>query len=197
MAEERILAIVGPTASGKTRRAVDVAHALGGEIVSGDSRQVYRGMDLGTGKEQHISITASTNMSKEDIDKAVKEAEVYAEEDKKRREEVDLRNEADSMVYQTEKSLNEFGDKVTAEEKGQVQPKIDALKEALKGTDAEKIKSAKEELQTAFYAIAERVYKEQGAAANAAAGASVSGEGTSSSAGVDDNVVDVDYKDAD
>lgn len=153
--------------------------------------------DLGTGKEQHISITASTNMSKEDIDKAVKEAEVYAEEDKKRREEVDLRNEADSMVYQTEKSLNEFGDKVTAEEKGQVQPKIDALKEALKGTDAEKIKSAKEELQTAFYAIAERVYKEQGAAANAAAGASVSGEGTSSSAGVDDNVVDVDYKDAD
>ncbi len=153
--------------------------------------------DLGTGKEQHISITASTNMSKEDIDKAVKEAEVYAEEDKKRREEVDLRNEADSMVYQTEKSLNEFGDKVTAEEKGQVQPKIDALKEALKGTDAEKIKSAKEELQTAFYAIAERVYKEQGATANAAAGASVSGEGTSSSAGGDDNVVDVDYKDAD
>lgn len=153
--------------------------------------------DLGTGKEQHISITASTNMSKEDIDKAVKEAEVYAEEDKKRREEVDLRNEADSMVYQTEKSLNEFGDKVSAEEKGQVQPKIDALKEALKGTDIEKIKSAKEELQTAFYAIAERVYKEQGAAANAAAGAGVSGEGTSSSAGSDDNVVDVDYKDAD
>lgn len=155
--------------------------------------------DLGTGKEQHISITASTNMSKEDIDKAVKEAEAYAEEDKKRREEVDLRNEADSMVYQTEKSLNEFGDKVTAEEKGQVQPKIDALKEALKGTDTEKIKSAKEELQTAFYAIAERVYKEQGAAAGAAAnaGASVSGEGTSSGADGGDNVVDVDYKDAD
>ena len=152
--------------------------------------------DLGTGKEQHISITASTNMSKDDIEKAVKEAEAYADEDKKRREEVDLRNEADSMVYQTEKSLNEFGDKVTPEEKGQVQPKIDALKEALKGTDIEKIKSAKEELQTAFYSIAERVYKEQGAAANAA-GASVSGEGTSSSAGNNDNVVDVDYKDAD
>lgn len=157
--------------------------------------------DLGTGKEQHISITASTNMSKEDIDKAVKEAEAYAEEDKKRREEVDLRNEADSMVYQTEKSLNEFGDKVTAEEKGQVQPKIDALKEALNGSDIEKIKSAKEELQTAFYAVAERVYKEQGAAANAAAGAaqgaSVSGEGTSSGADGNDNFVDVDYKDAD
>ncbi|MBD5103605.1 MAG: molecular chaperone DnaK [Ruminococcaceae bacterium] len=157
--------------------------------------------DLGTGKEQHISITASTNMSKDDIEKAVKEAEAYAEEDKKRREEVDLRNEADSMVYQTEKSLNEFGDKVTAEEKGQVQPKIDALKEALNGSDIEKIKSAKEELQTAFYAVAERVYKEQGAAANAAAGAaqgaSVSGEGTSSGADGNDNFVDVDYKDAD
>ena len=157
--------------------------------------------DLGTGKEQHISITDSTNMSKDDIEKAVKEAEAYAEEDKKRREEVDLRNEADSMVYQTEKSLNEFGDKVTAEEKGQVQPKIDALKEALNGSDIEKIKSAKEELQTAFYAVAERVYKEQGAAANAAAGAaqgaSVSGEGTSSGADGNDNFVDVDYKDAD
>lgn len=153
--------------------------------------------DLGTGKEQHISITASTNMSKDDIDKAVKEAEAYAEEDKKRREEVDLRNEADSMVYQTEKSLNEFGDKVTAEEKGKVQPKIDALKEALNGTDIEKIKSAKEELQTAFYAVAERIYKEQGAAAGAAnPGASVSGEGSSSAAGGSDNVVDVDYNDA-
>lgn len=152
--------------------------------------------DLGTGKEQHISITASTNMSKEDIDKAVKEAEAYAEEDKKRREEVDLRNEADSMVYQTEKSLNDFGDKVTADEKGQVQSKIDSLKEALKGSDVEKIKSAKDELQTAFYAIAERVYKEQGAAAQAAQpDVSVSGEGTSGGAG-NDNVVDVDYKDA-
>ena len=153
--------------------------------------------DLGTGKEQHISITASTNMSKEDIDKAVKEAEAFAEEDKKRREEVDLRNEADSMVYQTEKSLNEFGDKVTADEKGQVQPKIDALKEALKGTDIDKIKTAKEELQTAFYAVAERVYKEQGAAAGAGnPDVNVSGTGSSSAAGGDDNFVDVDYKDA-
>ena len=136
-------------------------------------------------------------MSKEDIDKAVKEAEAFAEEDKKRREEVDLRNEADSMVYQTEKSLNEFGDKVTADEKGQVQPKIDALKEALKGTDIDKIKTAKEELQTAFYAVAERVYKEQGAAAGAGnPDVNVSGTGSSSSAGGDDNFVDVDYKDA-
>lgn len=151
--------------------------------------------DLGTGKEQHISITASTNMSKDDIDKAVKEAEAYAEEDKKRREEVDLRNEADSMVYQTEKSLNEFGDKVTADEKGQVQPKIDALKEALNGNDIEKIKAAKEELQTAFYKVAERVYKDQGAQAQQT---EVSGGSTDNGGGNnDDNVVDVDYKDAD
>lgn len=155
--------------------------------------------DLGTGKEQHISITASSNMSKEDIDKAVKEAEAFAEEDKKKREEVDLRNEADSMVYQTEKSLNEFGDKVTAEEKGKVQPKIDALKEALKGTDAEKIKTCKDELQTAFYAVAERIYKEQGAQAqpNGAPDVDVSGAGSSGSDNGGDNVVDVDYKDAD
>lgn len=148
--------------------------------------------DLGTGKEQHISITASTNMSKEDIDKAVKEAEAFAEEDKKRREEVDLRNEADSMVYQTEKSLNEFGDKVTAEEKGQVQPKIDALKEALKGDDIEKVKTAKEELQTAFYAVAEKVYKEQGAQAQQT---EVSGGAADNGDNGGDNVVDVDYKD--
>lgn len=148
--------------------------------------------DLGTGKEQHISITASTNMSKEDIDKAVKEAEAFAEEDKKRREEVDLRNEADSMVYQTEKSLNEFGDKVTAEEKGQVQPKIDALKEALKGDDIEKVKTAKEELQTAFYAVAEKVYKEQGAQAQQT---EVSGGTADNGDNGGDNVVDVDYKD--
>ena len=100
-------------------------------------------VDKGTGKEQHISITASTNMSKEDIDKAVKEAEAFAAEDKKRKEEVDARNEADSMVYNIEKSMNDFGDKVTEDDKAKVQPKLDALKEALKGTDIEAIKSAK------------------------------------------------------
>ena len=120
--------------------------------------------DLGTGKEQHISITASTNMSKDDIDKAVKEAEAFAAEDKKKKEEVEARNAADQMVYQTEKSMNEFGDKVTQADKDSVNPKLDALKEALKGTDVEAIKKAQEELQTAFYAVAERIYKEQGAA---------------------------------
>ena len=154
--------------------------------------------DLGTGKEQHISITASTNMSKDDIDKAVKEAEAFAAEDKKKKEEVEVRNAADQMVYQTEKSMNEFGDKVTQADKDSVNPKLDALKEALKGTDVEAIKKAQEELQTAFYAVAERIYKEQGAAAQQAEAAQtdVQGEGTNAAGGSDDNVVDADYTDA-
>ena len=123
--------------------------------------------DLGTGKEQHISITASTNMSKDDIDKAVKEAEQFAAEDKKRKEEVDARNEADQMVYQIEKSMTDFGDKVTEDDKAKVQPKLDALKEALKGTDIEAIKTAKDELQKAFYEVAGKIYQAQGAAAGA------------------------------
>ena len=150
--------------------------------------------DLGTGKEQHISITASTNMSKEDIDKAVKEAEAFAAEDAKRKEEVDTRNEADQMVYQIEKSMNEFGDKVTDADKAAVTPKLDALKEALKGTDIEAIKTAKDELQKAFYDIAGRIYQEQGAAAQQA---DVQGTGTSAgAAGSDDNIVDADFTDA-
>lgn len=154
--------------------------------------------DLGTGKEQHISITASTNMSKDDIDKAVKEAEAFAAEDKKKKEEVEARNAADQMVYQTEKSMNEFGDKVTQADKDSVNPKLDALKEALKGTDVEAIKKAQEELQTAFYAVAGRIYKEQGAAAQQAEAAQtdVQGEGTNAAGGSDDNVVDADYTDA-
>ncbi len=154
--------------------------------------------DLGTGKEQHISLTASTNMSKDDIDKAVKEAEAFAAEDKKKKEEVEARNAADQMVYQTEKSMNEFGDKVTQADKDSVNPKLDALKEALKGTDVEAIKKAQEELQTAFYAVAERIYKEQGAAAQQAEAAQtdVQGEGTNAAGGSDDNVVDADYTDA-
>ncbi len=154
--------------------------------------------DLGTGKEQHISITASTNMSKDDIDKAVKEAEAFAAEDKKKKEEVEARNAADQMVYQTEKSMNEFGDKVTQADKDSVNPKLDSLKEALKGTDVEAIKKAQEELQTAFYAVAERIYKEQGAAAQQAEAAQtdVQGEGTNAAGGSDDNVVDADYTDA-
>ena len=123
--------------------------------------------DLGTQKEQSISITSSTNMSKDDIEKAVKEAEQFAEEDKKRREDVDLRNGADQMVYQCEKMLTDEGDKFSDEEKNTLNEKIDALKEALKGEDINLIKSRQDELQAKFYEISERLYKEAQAAAGA------------------------------
>ena len=147
--------------------------------------------DLGTGKEQHISITASTNMSKDDIDKAVKEAEAFAAEDKKRKEDVDTRNEADSMVYQMKKSMTEFGDKVTAEDKEKVEPKIAALEEALKGTDIEAIKKAKEELQNAFYEVAGKVYQANGGNPEDMAGAA--GAAPEDNGGNDDGAVDVEF----
>ena len=124
--------------------------------------------DLGTGKEQNITITSSTNMSKEDIDKAVKEAEQFAEEDKKRKEEVDLRNEADQMVYQSEKVLSEEGDKFDANDKAELQTKIDALKEALKGTDTADIKAKQEDLTKKFYDISAKLYQAQQQAQGAA-----------------------------
>ncbi len=149
--------------------------------------------DKGTGKEQKISITASTNMSKDDIDKAVKEAEMYAAEDKKRREEADLRNEADSMVFQMKKSLADFGDKVSAEDKAKVEPKITALEEALKGSDLEKIKTAKEELQNAFYEVAGKVYQANGGDAAAAGAAGAADGGNDNNGGNDDGAVDVEF----
>ena len=118
--------------------------------------------DLGTGKEQHITITSSTNMSKEDIEKAVKEAEMYAAEDAKRKEEVDTRNQGDQMVYQTEKTLNEMGDKLDAADKSEVEGKLNALKSALTGTDTAAIKAATEELTQAFYKISEKLYQQAG-----------------------------------
>ena len=120
--------------------------------------------DLGTGKEQHITITSSTNMSKEDIDKAVKEAEMYAAEDAKRKEEVDTRNQADQMVYQTEKILSESGDKLDPADKSEVESKLAALKSALSGTDTASIKSATEALTQAFYKVSEKMYQAAGAA---------------------------------
>lgn len=149
--------------------------------------------DLGTGKEQHISITASTNMSKDDIDKAVREAEEFAAEDKKRREDVDARNEADSMVYQIKKSMTEFGDKVTAEDKEKVEPKIAALEEALKGTDIEAIKKAKEELQTAFYEVAGKVYQANGGNPGDMSGAAGAAASSDDNGGSDDGAVDVEF----
>ncbi|MGN0463127.1 MAG: molecular chaperone DnaK [Acutalibacteraceae bacterium] len=115
--------------------------------------------DLGTGKEQAISITASSNMSKDDIDKAVRDAEQYAEEDKKRREEVDTRNAADQMVYQCEKILNEEGSKFDAADKSDLEAKIESLKNALKGQDINLIKSEQEALQAKFYEISDKLYK--------------------------------------
>ena len=125
--------------------------------------------DLGTGKEQKITITSSSSLSKEEIDKAVEEAARYAEEDKKQKEAVDIRNNGEALVYQTEKSLNELGDKVTAEEKAPVTEQLEVLKEALKGSDTDAIKNASEELTKRFYAIAEKLYKNaapQGDASN-------------------------------
>ena len=123
--------------------------------------------DLGTGKEQHITITASSNMSKEDIDKAVKEAEMYAAEDAKRKEEVDVRNQGDQMVYQTEKTLSEMGDKLDAADKSDVEAKLAALKSALTGTDTAAIKTATEELTQAFYKVSEKMYQAAGGAQGA------------------------------
>ena len=123
--------------------------------------------DLGTGKEQHITITSSTNLSKEDIDKAVKEAEMYAAEDAKRKEEIDVRNQGDQMVYQTEKTLNEMGDKLDAADKSEVESKLTALKTALTGTDTAAIKAATEELTQAFYKVSEKMYQAAGGAQGA------------------------------
>ena len=139
-------------------------------------------------------------MSKDDIDKAVKEAEQYAAEDKKRREDVDIRNNADQMVYQCEKTLTDMGDKLDEGEKAAVQAKIDETREALKGDDIEKIKTASEALQQEIYKISEKVYKaaqeaaaaQQGAnPADGAAGTGANGEADGS------NVYEADYKDAD
>ena len=138
--------------------------------------------DLGTGKEQQISITASTNLSQEDIDKAVREAEQFAAEDKARREEVDAHNMADQTVYQTEKTLGELGDKISEEEKQTIQTAVDKLKEVNKGTDIEAIKAATEEVQKAFYAVSEKLYKN----------AAPQGEQPA-----DDGVVDADYETVD
>ena len=139
--------------------------------------------DLGTGKEQKITITSSTTMSQEEVDKAVQEAEMYAEEDKKRREEVDSRNQAEQLVYQSEKTLGEIGDKLPEDEKTPVKEQIEKVKEALKGTDAAAIKAESEELTKRFYALSEKLYQQTGAAPDGAAGAA----GAQGAAGPDAN----------
>ena len=149
--------------------------------------------DLGTGKENNITITSNTNMSKDDIDKAVKEAEQYAAEDKKRREAVDIRNNADQMIYTTEKTLNDLGDKITEDEKNKINTAKDALKEAVKGEDMDLIKAKQEELQKELYAVSEKLYK-AAAAEQQAQGAQGGAQGNTQNG---DNVYEADYTDVD
>ena len=158
--------------------------------------------DLGTGKEQHITITSSTNMSKEDIEKAVKEAEQFAAEDAKRKEEVDTRNQADQMVYQSEKALEEMKDKLDASEVNELESEINKVKEALKGTDTQAIKAATDGLTQAFYKISEKMYQQanpQGGQpgpdmGGAGFGGQQAGGAAGGSAGKGpDDVVDADY----
>ena len=144
--------------------------------------------DLGTGKEQKISITASTNLSQDDIEKAVREAEQYAAEDKARKEEVDTHNMADQTIYQTEKTLADLGDKISADEKASIQSAVDHLKEVNKGTDVAAIKAATEEVQKAFYAVSEKLYQQANPQGGAQGGYTQPG---------DDGVVDADYETVD
>lgn len=152
--------------------------------------------DLGTQKEQSISITSSTNMSKEDVDKAVKEAEQYAAEDKKRKENIDTRNEADQMVYQCEKILKDNGDKIAEADKTEIQSKIDALKEALKGDNMDDIKAKKDALTEKFNKVAEEMYKAAAAQAGAQQGGAQAGpQGGAQGAKGDDGYYEADYTD--
>ena len=147
--------------------------------------------DLGTGKEQSISITASSGLSKEEIDKMVRDAEAHADEDKKKREAIEARNHADSMVYTTEKSLKEHGDKIDAVEKGNIENKLAELKKLMEGEDAEAIKKATDELAQASHKLAEAMYaKKEGAEGEAAAGAEQAGAAKPK----DDKVVDADFE---
>ena len=150
--------------------------------------------DLGTGKEQHITITSSTNMSKEDIEKAVKEAEQYAEQDKKHREEIDTRNAADQMVYQSEKTIKDLGDKLSADDKSGLEAKINDLKESLKGEDIEDIKAKQKALEEKFYEVSAKVYQQ--ANPNGAEGQpGCDGNcGDCGNHGNDDGYVDADYR---
>ena len=144
--------------------------------------------DLGTGKEQHITITASSNLSKEDIDKAVKEAEQYAAEDKARKDEVDTHNAADQLIYQTEKTLNELGDKVDANDKASIESAVNDLKEKNKGSDVAAIKASTEALQKAFYAVSEKLYQ------NAAPQQGQPQQGAANNGSNPDEPIDADYE---
>ena len=150
--------------------------------------------DLGTGKEQNITITSSTNMSKDDIDKAVKEAEQYAAEDKKRREQVDTKNEAESLVFQCEKALADFGDKVSADEKSNIESKCASLKAAISADNFDEIKKLKDELQKAFYDLSAKIYQQSNPNGDTIDPSQFANMGGGSDdSGNDDGVVDADF----
>ena len=146
--------------------------------------------DMATGNSQQVAITASTNLTDEDIEKAVKDAEAHAEEDKKRKDEIEVRNNAESLVYNSQKTIDELGDKISGEEKAKVETEIENVKKALEGSNVEEIKTATEKLTTAFYAVSEKLYS-QAADANKTAGAQPDGEPKVDENG---NVYDADYK---
>lgn len=157
--------------------------------------------DMGTGKEQHITISSSSNMSKDDIDKAVKDAEKYATEDKKHREEVDTKNSAEQMVYTAEKLISDSGSKIDAADKSELETKISALKEANKGTDAADIKAKSDELQKAMFAVSEKLYKAAGPQAGAQGGPQAGAQGGPQAGPTTDangnTVYNAEYKDVD
>ena len=148
--------------------------------------------DMATGNEQNVAITASSNLSDEDIEKAVKDAEAHASEDKKKKEEIEVRNNAESLVYNSEKTLKELGDKISGEEKAKVETEIANTKKALEGTDTENIKQATEKLTTAFYEISEKLYK-QASANTGAAGTDTNTESTESNENPEGTVYDAEY----
>lgn len=150
--------------------------------------------DMATGNSQQVAITASTNLTDEDIDKAVKDAEAHAAEDKKRKEEIEVRNNAESLVYNCQKTINDLGDKISGEEKAKAETEIENVKKALEGTDVEAIKSATEKLTTIFYSISEKIYSQNAGANGANAGADAGANSEGPKTDENGNVYDTDYK---
>ena len=167
-----------------------------------DANGIVPAKDLGTGNEQNITITASTNLSEDEINRAVKEAEQFANEDKKRKDEVETRNHADTLVYETEKTMKELGDKIAESDKSRINAEVENVKSALNGSDSEAIKAATEKLTEVSYEVFGKIYQQQaqqngGAAGfdpNAGAAGSGNNGGSNSSNGSDDGVVDADYE---
>jgi len=148
--------------------------------------------DLGTGKEQKISITGSSGLAKEEVEKMQRDAELHAEEDKKAKEAIEIRNNADNLAYQCEKQLTELGEKIPSEKKAEIETKIAAVREALKGSDTEAIKSAYDALQAGFQAVSEDLYKQAGA--NAGANQESDSGATGGAKKADPDVVDADFE---